>query len=81
MANGFLGCPSQSISQRNLGKEAIVRRERPSPTALNIAAPADIQGDVTVNPRAYQLEMLEESLKRNVIVVVYSLLLFVAPPS
>ena len=61
--------------------EAVVRRESPPPAALNTTAPADIQGDVTVNSRAYQLEMLEESLKRNTIVVVYPLLLFVAPSS
>jgi hypothetical protein len=64
-----------------MANEAIVRRESPRPTALNTTAPADTQGDVTVNSRAYQLEMLEESLKRNTIVAVFSLLLFVAPPS
>jgi len=34
------------------------------------AAPEAPSEDVTVNSRAYQLEMLEESLKRNVIVAV-----------
>jgi len=84
MANDGECClapPSQSTSRRKIANEAIILRESPPPTALNTTAPADIQGDVTVNSRAYQLEMVEESLKRNTIVAVYSLLLFVAPPS
>ena len=36
------------------------------------AAPESPSEDVTIYSRAYQLEMLEESLKRNVIVAVCS---------
>jgi hypothetical protein len=78
---GFLGSPSQSIAQRKIAKEANVHRESPPTTALSTTAPAEIQGDAIVNSRAYQLEMLEESLKRNFIVAVYFLLLFSAPLS
>jgi hypothetical protein len=82
-----LGSPCQSIAQRKISKEATVRPASPLPIALNsnkscTNAAAETQGDVTFNSRAYQLEMLEESLKRNVIVAVYFLLLlFVAPLS
>jgi hypothetical protein len=78
---GFLGSPSQSIAQRKIAKEANVHRESPPPAALSTTAPAEIQGDAIVNSRAYQLEMLVESLKRNFIVAVYFLLLFSAPLS
>ena len=66
----FLGPGSRSIAQRHVVKEVILRRECPPPTALITTPPAEIQEYITVKPRAYQLEMLEESLKRNVIVAV-----------
>ena len=64
------GHASQTMAQIPVMKEAIVGPEFLPPRALNTSPPAQIQGDITVKSRAYQLEMLEESLKRNVIVAV-----------
>ena len=66
----FLGHVSQPIVQIPAVKEAVAHSECPPPTAFNTNLPAEIQGDITVESRGYQLEMLEESLKRNVIVTV-----------
>jgi hypothetical protein len=71
----FLESPCQSTAQSKVAKEAAVHPDSPLPMALCrnksfTTAAAETQGDVTVNSRAYQLEMLEESLKRNIIVAV-----------
>jgi hypothetical protein len=80
-----LESPCQSTAQSKVAKEAAVHPESPLPAALSMnnsctTAATETQGDVAVNSRAYQLEMLEESLKRNIIVAVYfslcSLLLY-----
>jgi hypothetical protein len=66
----FLSHAPQPMAQRSVVKEIIVRPECPPPSVLNTIPSAEIQGDIIVKSRAYQLEMLEESLKRNVIVAV-----------
>jgi len=63
----FLGPSSWPIVQESLPSNTL--------NTLNTSTP----GNDTVNSRAYQMEMLEESLKRNIIVAVYSILLLVTP--
>ena len=79
-----LGAPCQSIAQRKVANEATIRPEILFSTALDKkkSCTSAITGaqDVPVKSRAYQLEMLEESLKRNIIVAVCFLLLLFDPP-
>ena len=72
---------SLSIAQIDISNETLVHRDSPPSRASKSIAPIDDLGDVAIKSRAYQLEMLQESLKRNIIVAVcflMSLLLYQA---
>jgi hypothetical protein len=73
----FLSPAPQSTAQRKIAKEATIHQESPLPTTIDRTAPADIKGNVTITSRAYQLEMLEESLERNIILTVWFFLRYV----
>lgn len=59
-----------SLMHGHMLKENFVDRNSPPPVT-DTTETVDIHEDRAIDSRAYQLEMLEESIKRNIIVAVY----------
>lgn len=69
--NSFPAPLTASLMHGHMLKENFVDRTSPPSPVKDTTAPEDVHEDSTVDSRAYQLEMLEESIKRNIIVAVY----------
>lgn len=76
-----LGPLSLPIAEIDKSRETIVHRDSFPRPATKTIAPLDDLGDVPIKSRAYQLEMLEGSLKRNIIVAVCLLPVLASIPS
>jgi hypothetical protein len=61
---------SSSIAQIDIRKVSLDRQNSSTSTVVQAMTPADTLETNAISPRAYQLEMLEESVKGNIIVAV-----------
>ncbi len=62
---------TSSLMHEHMLNQTFVDHHSPCAPITDTNAPVDIREDGVIDPRAYQLEMLEESIKRNIIVAVY----------